>query len=260
MKNLKDVELYLMDLDGTVYIDGEMIEGALEKINTLKKAGKRVCFLTNNSSRSKKQYLVKLNAMGIKVEDDDVYTSGNATVEYLKSNFAGKSVYLMGTAALKEEFLLDNINLCNDETADVLVISFDTELTYDKLYTAAKLIKKGVPYIATHPDFVCPAKVCDMPDIGSYIELFASAYNRRPDAICGKPDTIMGQCVAKKFNLKPNQIAMVGDRLYTDVRFAINNGFYGILVLSGETTLNDYQNWDAKTDLVLDSLAKLEGY
>lgn len=162
MKNIKDVELFVFDLDGTVYIGDEEIEGSFAAINELRSMGKRICFFTNNSSRMHTDYIARLNNLGLRTYADEIYTSGQVTCEYLLDNYRGKKVFLLGNDRLKSEFELYGIEL-DEENPDLCVIGFDTSLTYDKLYRFCKFLHKGLPYISTHPDFFCPAPECPMP-------------------------------------------------------------------------------------------------
>lgn len=250
MKNLQDVELFLLDLDGTVYIGDKEIKGAFDTIRALKKMGKKVCFFTNNSSRAHFDYVVKLRKMGLSITVDEIYTSGQVAGAFLEEKFNGKKVFLMGNEKLRDEFATFGIEL-SDTEPDVCVLGFDTSLTYDRLYSFCKFLYRGLPYIATHPDFNCPADDCPMPDVGAMIEMIRLTVGRTPDYITGKPYVLAGEGVKKKFDLPSEKIAMVGDRLYTDIQFGKNNDFFSILVLTGETTPAMAESSDVKADLTL---------
>ncbi|MGN0795630.1 MAG: HAD-IIA family hydrolase [Christensenellales bacterium] len=252
-KDIKNVELFLFDLDGTVYIGDNEIEGSFEAVNELRKMGKRICFFTNNSSRMHTDYIARLNNLGLRVYSDEIYTSGQVTCEYILDHFRGSKVYLLGNERLRSEFLLYGIEL-SDTDPDIAVLGFDTTLTYDRLYQFCKFIKKGIPYIATHPDFNCPAEECPMPDVGAFIEAIRLTTDRVPEYIMGKPHTIAGERISKRYNLPPSQIAMVGDRLYTDIAFGKNCGFVSVLVLSGETTKEMAEKSDIVPDVMLNKV------
>lgn len=252
-KDIKNVELFLFDLDGTVYIGDNEIEGSFEAVNELRKMGKRICFFTNNSSRMHTDYIARLNNLGLRVYSDEIYTSGQVTCEYILDHFRGSKVYLLGNERLRSEFLLYGIDL-TDTDPDIAVLGFDTTLTYDRLYQFCKFIKKGIPYIATHPDFNCPAEECPMPDVGAFIEAIRLTTDRVPEYIMGKPHSIAGDRISKRYNLPPSQIAMVGDRLYTDIAFGKNCGFVSILVLSGETTKEMADKSEIKPDVMLNKV------
>lgn len=252
-KDIKDVELFLFDLDGTVYIGDNEIEGSFAAVNSLRKLGKRVCFFTNNSSRMHTDYIARLNNLGLRVYADEIYTSGQVTCEYILDNYRGSKVFLLGNERLRSEFELYGIEVV-DEQPDIIVIGFDTSLTYQRLYQFCKYVQEGLPYIATHPDYFCPAEGCPMPDIGSMIEMIRLTVGRVPDVVMGKPHEEAGLRIAKKYNLPAKKIAMVGDRLYTDVAFGKNCGFVSVLVLSGETTAEMVGSSKIKPDYVLDKV------
>ncbi|MEG2085313.1 MAG: HAD-IIA family hydrolase [Clostridia bacterium] len=254
--NLSKIKLFLIDMDGTIYVDGAMIDGAMEALDHIRKSGKQLCFLTNNSSRSSAEYLEKLRKMGISADKNEIYTAGNATIAYLNENYAKKRVYLLGTRLLKQEFIQGGINLVNSN-ADVVVIGYDTELTYKKLCKATDFINCGATYICTHSDINCPHSPYFVPDVGSFIELIKASTGKKPEIVCGKPFKPMGDAVMKKFHLRPNEIAMVGDRLYTDIAFGNNNKFTSILVLSGETTSKMHICSDIKADYEINSISQL---
>lgn len=198
-------------------------------------------------------YIARLNNLGLRVYSDEIYTSGQVTCEYILDHFRGSKVYLLGNERLRSEFLLYGIEL-SDTDPDIAVLGFDTTLTYDRLYQFCKFIKKGIPYIATHPDFNCPAEECPMPDVGAFIEAIRLTTDRVPEYIMGKPHTIAGERISKRYNLPPSQIAMVGDRLYTDIAFGKNCGFVSVLVLSGETTKEMAEKSDIIPDVMLNKV------
>ena len=258
MKDLNDIKLFCLDMDGTIYLENTLLPKVKETIAHLRKKAK-IVFLTNNSSKSALTYVEKLHHLGIDITLDEIYTSGQATCEYIVQKYPNNRVFLVGTDALKEEFISHHITL-TDENPDIAVLGYDTTLTYQKLVQLTTFLNKGIPYIATHPDINCPATPFYVPDIGSFMALIEKSTNRKPDLICGKPFKIMGETLINKFNLQPNQIAMVGDRLVTDIAFATNNQFTSILVLSGETSLKHYHNQDIKADFVFESIADLLKY
>lgn len=257
MKSINDVKLYLLDMDGTVYLGENEIPGAFDTINTLKKMGKKICFLTNNSSKSQQAYVEKLAKMGLEVSKDEIYTSGMATSEFILKKYPNKKIFLLGTDTLKEEISSYGIEIVDYDKADVAVLGFDTTLTYGNLYKFCLMLLDGKDYIATHPDNVCPAPLGDMPDVGSFIKMIEVATKRLPDYICGKPYSIMANCIKDRFKLESNEIAMVGDRLYTDTAFGINNDFYSILALSGETTKKMLADSKMNPDLVVNDITEI---
>ncbi|MDR3318569.1 MAG: HAD-IIA family hydrolase [Clostridiales bacterium] len=264
-EEIKKIKTYLIDMDGTVYLGGKLLPGAAEAVAALRRSGARICFLTNNSSVSARDYLQKLARLGIPVTADEIYTSQAATVAYVKKRYPDKSVYLLGTPALQSDFS-DNGIAVTETDPDLAVIGYDTTLTYARLAKFCGLVRKGLPYIATHPDLNCPSPEGMLPDAGSMIELIYASAGRRPDIICGKPHAPMYDGVAEKFRITdPRTVAMVGDRMTTDLAFAKNNGFVGILVLTGETTPGLLKEIVARDpaqepDLVLESICGLTEY
>lgn len=232
---LQDTELFLIDLDGTVYLDDEPIFGVRETLEKLRARNKKLVFLTNNSSKTPEEYEKKLLKMGLFVpESDAVFTSAMATISLLKRSFRGKKVHLLATDAVKRQFEEEGVTL-SEENPDVCVLAYDTTLTFEKMKKFNENLVKGAYFIATHPDDVCPTKDIPMPDVGSFLALFARSSSRVPDCICGKPHAMLAECVASTFGVKSAHTCMVGDRAYTDIRFANANGMKSILVLSGET-------------------------
>ena len=248
---LDEVKLFLFDLDGTVYLGDKEIAGSYAAIQELRDMGKQVCVFTNNSSRSHNDYVTRLNDMGFKVSTEEVYTSGEVTCDYIGENYKGKRVFLLGNNRLIGEFLENGIKVV-DDNPDLVVLAFDTTLTYDKLYKFCVFVSKGIPYIATHPDYFCPGPDGPMPDAGALIDAVKDTTGRMPDFILGKPYPTAGEIIKKRFNLNRNEIARVGDRLYTDIAFGQNCGFTSILVLRGETTQKDYDISKIKADYVFD--------
>ncbi len=252
-EKLKKVKCFLLDMDGTVYLGGKVIDGAIEAVERMN-AFSKAMFLTNNSSAARADYVVKLNKLGFSVSEDDVFTSGNATIEYLKANYDGKRIYLFGNDNLHKEFVSGGI-IPVKENPDLIVLGFHTSFDYDELTELCDLIREGVPYIATHPDINCPTERGFKPDVGSFIALIEKSTGVSPTLVCGKPNRPIGESIKRKLNLKGDEIAMVGDRLSTDMQFAINNGFVSVLVLSGEATLSDLEKTGQKIDVILPSIA-----
>ena len=256
---LKKIKYFLLDLDGTVYLGNELIGRMNETLDRLRECGKKIIFLTNNSSKSERAYREKLFKMDLFREGDEVYTSGMATAAYLKKNRAGKSVYLLGTDALKEEFSSLGVKLV-DGFADVSVLSYDTELTYEKLCRFTYNVTKGSEYIATHPDVNCPAPEVFVPDVGSYIALVERSTGKTPSVVIGKPFSTMGDILAERYGAERHEFMMVGDRLHTDIKFGNNCRFKTLFVLSGECTTEDLKTSDAKPDFILNSLNDITDY
>jgi len=234
--DLKGIKLFVMDMDGTIHIGGELFEWTLPFLGYLKENGIKYVFLTNNSSKSAKDYQNMLEGMGI--ENPVVFTSGEATARYVKRNFPNKSVCIFGTENLIYVFKDFDIKI-DKENPNLLVLGYDTTATYEKIRKFALHLRKGLPYIATHPDINCPSKEGLIPDAGSFIALFEKSTGRTPDFIVGKPNPQMLYEIAQAYSIDISEIAMVGDRLYTDIKMAIDAGALPILTLSGETNIED---------------------
>ncbi len=259
LRKMKKIKAFLLDLDGTVYIEGELIGDMKNTLAAIRASGRKIVYLTNNSSKTGETYVERLKNIGIWDGRDRVYTSGDATIAYLKNNFADRRVYLMGTEKLRAEFAREGIIL-DDKTPEVTVLAYDTEINYEKLSKVALFLKRGTPYIATHPDVNCPAKEADVPDIGSYIKLFEASAGRLPDVVVGKPYRYMGEGIKAITGYSEEELVMVGDRLYTDIKFGLNNGFRTALVLSGETTAETYKESGLNADVVFASLNDVVSY
>lgn len=256
MKSLKDINVFLLDMDGTIYLGDELIQGAKEFLVRIKERGKRYIFLTNNSSKNKKTYVEKLNRLGIDAVEDEVFTSGEATTMYINKEKPGAKIYLLGTEALEEEFVKSGFVLEKERNKDIdyVVLGFDTTLTYEKLWGACEYISEGVEYIATHPDFNCPlANDKFMPDAGAMAAFIEASTGRTPRVI-GKPNKEVVDSISLKYGLSKDDMAMVGDRLYTDIKTGQNAGITSILVYSGETKEEDYKSSEIKGDYVFDSV------
>ncbi len=258
-KQLKNIQCYLLDLDGTIYLSDQLIDGALSFLNLLHKQDKNYIFLTNNSSKSKEDYYQKLTSMGIKTTKDQIFTSANATTYWINKQKKEATVFLLGTQALEQEFKASGIDLTDKRGQDIdyVVLGFDTSLTYEKLWIACDYIRSGIPFIATHPDINCPLKGgAYMPDTGAMIKLIEASTGVSP-IIIGKPNTAMIEAVLDIYKLKAENTAMVGDRLYTDMQMAKNADLTGILVFSGETTPDDLKSAKIRPDFALDNVKEI---
>ena len=254
--NLHDIELFLLDMDGTFYLGEKLLPGALEFLEIVKYLGKKFMFLTNNSSKGPTQYAEKLRRLGVDADESYVFTSGEATAMFLLERFGESKLFLVGTEALAKT-LRHYGHRISEKEPDVVVLGYDTELTYEKIAKACLLIRKGLPYIATHPDINCPSEEGPLPDAGSIIALIERSTGRVPDYIVGKPNPLMMWMISKKFSLPTHRIAMVGDRLYTDIEFALRSGAMAILVLSGETQKEHLQQSQTEPHLVVENIGVL---
>ena len=257
---LKNVELYLLDLDGTLYLGNNVFPCSYDFLKSLKEHHKRYVFLTNNTSRGKEEYFARLKKMGFELSLDDIFTAGDATILYLKENNFPKDLALFGTPSLEQQFIENGFNP-HSENPQYIVLGYDKTITFEKLTYLCELVKKGLPYIATHPDFNCPVENGFIPDIGAMMAFVEASTKRKADIIIGKPNHYIVDAVSNKYGVKKENIAMVGDRLYTDIALGKYSPIKTILVLSGETSLDKYQSQDdVKADLVLENVGKIPSY
>ncbi len=253
---LNDVRCFLLDMDGTFYLGGKRIEGSLEFIDRVRATGRDFLFLTNNSSHNANFYVEKLARMGLFIDRSRVMTSGEATCEVLRARYPGRRAFLLGNEFLAEEFREAGIPV-DDADPEIVVIGFDTTLTYRKMQAVCDFVRAGLPYIATHPDFNCPTETGFMPDIGAIMAFIEASAGRRPDLIVGKPHTGIVDAVLRRTGLKAGELAMVGDRLYTDIETGLRSGMLSILVMSGETTPAMLEASETKPDLVFGRLSDM---
>ena len=252
-KSLKNIKCFLLDMDGTVHLSGVAFPGVREAIERMRQQAK-VLFVTNSTLFSRSDQAKKLANMGIPCDEDDIYTSAIATRDYLAMNHPGKSVYVLGTEILKGELSAGGIKVVEDNP-DLVVSSFDNTVTFDKLVKTCDFIRAGVPFLATHPDNNYPILGGYWPDAGAKLALIKASTGKDPFIVCGKPYKPLGDGVMKMVGCKPHEVAMIGDRLMTDLVLAKNNGFVAVLVLTGEATLADHEACPHKADIILDSVS-----
>ena len=259
MKKIKRKTVFVLDMDGTIYLGEELSDGAKEFLEALKAKEKKYIFLTNNSSKNKEIYVEKLRGLGIKASREEIFTSGEATTMYLKDKKMGARIYLLGTKALEEEFEIEGFVLEKERHKDIdyVVLGFDTSLTYEKIWGACEYISEGVEYIATHPDFNCPLPNGKfMPDAGSMAALIEASTGKIPKVI-GKPNKEIINSIFLKYDFKKEKkedMIIIGDRLYTDIKMGENAGIDTILVYSGETNKDDYKNSKIRADYTFNSV------
>jgi HAD superfamily hydrolase (TIGR01450 family) len=256
---LRTVRHVALDMDGTIYSGGSLFPFTLPFLDLLTKLRIGYTFLTNNSSKSSADYLVSLKKLGIHASEDKLYSSTLATLEYLRENLPEvRRLFLLGTPSLAKEVQDAGFTLTADnptDEPDAVVVGFDMTLTYARLCRAAYWVKRGKKFIATHPDLICPT---DQPtvlvDCGAMCSAIEKATGRSPDVVLGKPDPCMIRGILARHALAPGELAMVGDRLYTDMAMARRAGAFGVLVLSGEATMEDAAKAIPGPDLILQNL------
>jgi len=250
----------VFDMDGTIYKGKNLFPYTLQAFDILDLCGVSYTYLTNNSSLSAKDYVKKINNMGLRCEADNLYTSSLATLQYIRKQHPEfRTVYLLGTESLKTEFHEAGYQIVSDDDEpDFVVVAFDTDMMYASLCRSSWWIKRGKPYFATHPDKICPT---DLPtiliDCGAVCDCIASATGRMPDKVFGKPDRSMIDGIIERHGLQPDETAMVGDRLYTDMEMARRAGVIGILVLSGEATSEELRASGLKPEIVVENILEL---
>lgn len=241
-EKLRRIRHLALDMDGTIYLGSRVFPFTVPFLESMASAGIGHSFLTNNPTRSVSDYVAKLEGMGIKAGEDNMYTTSLAAIDYIRERHpSAKRLFMLGTPSMVSQFEKAGFEACADDprdVPDVLVVAFDTTLTYPRLCRAAWWASQGIPYVATNPDRVCPTnEETVLVDCGSLQQCIFHATGRRPDIVLGKPDPSMLLGICRRHGLEPDEIAMVGDRIYTDTAMAHNAGAVGVLVLSGETTL-----------------------
>lgn len=265
MHSLQRIKHLALDLDGTLYLGGRLFACTDPFLKQISSLGIGRTFFTNNSSVSTQGYVEKLKKLGIGAAANDIFSSTTATLTYLGDlDPAPQALYVLGTPALRQEFADGGFRLCGNtqqerqEEPDAVIVGFDSTLDYPRLCEAAYWITRGKRYLATNGDFVCPTdQPIVLPDCGSFCRLLAAATGREPDAVLGKPAPAMLGGVMRRHNLRPENIAVVGDRLYTDIAMAHAAGAMGILVLSGEATRTQAETGSVRPDLIVQDVGEL---
>ncbi|MBE6639366.1 MAG: HAD-IIA family hydrolase [Ruminococcaceae bacterium] len=254
----KDKKLFLLDMDGTLYLGDRLFDCTLPFLESVKKSGGKYLFLTNNSSKSAASYVEKLKKLGIDAAEDDFVTSVNATSDYLLKHHKYEKIYAFGTASFRKELAENRLCITTEPTDDVsvLVIGFDTELTFEKLEHACILLNRGVTFIATNPDWVCPTVYGSVPDCGSVCEMLYRATGKRPRVI-GKPQPDMVYMALSKEGFAPEDALLIGDRLYTDIACGNAAGIDTAFVLSGEGTLKDIEETGVVPTYILQDVGQI---
>ncbi len=257
-ERLKNKKLFLLDMDGTLYLGNKLFPEAMPFLENIKRRGGRYMFLTNNSSKSAVAYIEKLKGLGIEATKDDFLTSVNATVEYLLKNHKNDRIYLMGTQSFVEEIKGAGLDAVTEYTEGikVFVAAYDTELTYKKLVDACLILDEGAEFIATNPDWVCPTEKGSVPDCGSFCEMLKRATGRTPKFI-GKPEVYMPLLALKMTGVRAEDAVIVGDRLYTDVACGVNSGIDSVFVLSGEGTVKDIEEFGINPTYICKSVGEI---
>ena len=262
MERLRNLRHVALDMDGTIYMGMSLFPYTKPFLAGLREKGVNYSFLTNNPSKCIADYLHKLEVLGIEATEEEMYTTALATIDYIRTHYpAARRLYILGTPSMTAEFERAGFSATAnsaDDRPDVVVVAFDKTLEYDRLCRAAYWVQQGLPYVATNPDRVCPT---DQPtvlvDCGSICKCIEHATGRKPDIVLGKPDPNMLTGVQSRYGVRADEVAMVGDRIYTDIEMAFNAGAMGVLVLSGETTLEVADKAPRQPDLIAENISVL---
>ncbi len=261
IEELASKRLFIFDMDGTIYLGKTVFDFAIRFIEHLRTSGRRVLFFTNNASHSTAFYMEKLTRLGFSPTPGEIMSSADVTVAYLQKHYPGKSVYLVGTAQLCDHFRGAGIRLADgsEDAVDIVVSSFDTELTYDKLYNATRFIRHGATYLCTHPDFNCPTDTDPLPDSGAIAALITASTGVSPRYL-GKPYPEVVEMIEVVTGIPRADTCIFGDRLYTDIALGAHNGVTSVLVLTGEGTLEEAEVLPAgdKPAYIFPSLAEVD--
>ena len=261
--NLNKKKLFLLDLDGTIYLDDRLFDGAQDLLNLIRRRGGHYLFLTNNSSRSVESYVEKLKRLRIPAVKENFVTSSDAMILFLKERYGEeaakkKKIYFLGTESFKEQMRKEGFLTADrpEKETEVLVVAFDRELTFTKLEDACILLNRGVDYFATNPDRVCPTAWGYVPDCGSICQMLENATGRKPRFV-GKPEADMVRIALRRYGCRPEEAVLIGDRLYTDIACGVNGGIDTIFVLSGEGTMEDLQKSQVKPSWIMKDVKEI---
>lgn len=255
MKLWNDVSGVLLDMDGTVYLGDNPIDGAAEFIRRLKDADIPYAFITNNSSNTRNYYYQRLKRMGFPATEDSVITSAVAAAEFIKTERENSKTYVLASPEVEKELISLGVDV-TDENPDIVLLTFDRTMTYGKLNDAYRMISDGAEFIATHPDMFCPTEDGYDVDIGPFITLLESLTGTKAKII-GKPEPLMLEMASRFLKINPNKAVMIGDRLYTDIKMAKDANIRSVLVLSGETSRDQLNGSDTRSTAVADSVADI---
>ncbi len=254
-RTFQNKKIIFLDMDGTIYLGEKLIQGTEVFLSALKKKGIKYYYLSNNSSRSKTDYVDKLERLGIQASTEDIILSTDGVIDFLHSRKIDKT-YVVGTMSMKDMFLQAGIEV-DSQNPTYIILGFDTELNYRKIKTAALFLQKGIPMLATHKDLVCPTQDGPIPDVGAMLALFKKATGKTPEKIFGKPNKEMLDYIIKRYAVTPDELVIIGDRIYTDMEMANRIGCDFILVLSGETQKADLPQLKSQPALIVDNLSQL---
>ncbi|HCI29218.1 MAG TPA: HAD family hydrolase [Fervidobacterium sp.] len=256
LEQLKQCKLFILDIDGTFYLSGKPFDGSKKFVDTLDSQGKKLVFLTNNSNRTIESYIEEFSKFGFNLSNDQILTAGVATAQYLFEEFGKKRVYIVGTDDIKTEFARAGHVVVEDDP-EIVVVTFDKTLTYEKLKKATLFVSRGAIFVVTNPDLNCPSSEGPLPDSGAIASVIRKATGLYPNIVFGKPQPRLIEIVMKQNNIKPAETCMIGDRLYTDILAGIQAGVLTVLVLTGEATKEEIKRSPIKPDIIAHHIGEI---
>lgn len=256
LNKLKEMECFLIGIDGTVCLGEHLIDGSIEFIEMLTQAGKKVVFITNNSSHDARFHKKVLKENGCAIDRGQIITSGKAAAEMLNEQHPGERVYVLGNEYLKDELNEAGVKVVNSNFS-VMLAGFDTTLTYEKLAIFSAGVHAGKPYYSTHQELFCPTRDGNIPSIGAILAFIEASTGRRPDFDAGKPGKAIIDAAIKAGGAQPNKTAIIGDSLDTEITAGKRAGLLSILVLTGLSSLKDAEQAKPRPDLVYTSIADI---
>ena len=258
MIDFRKKRLFLLDMDGTIYLGDQLFDGTTDFLNQVRAQGGKYLFVTNNSSRSVSAYVDRLNGMGIPSSAGDFLTSVDALIWYLRGKYDNALIYAFGTRTFRQQLAESGFRVTDrlEDGISLLVCGFDTELTFQKLEDACILLGREVDFVATNPDWVCPTSYGSVPDCGSVCEMLFRATGRRPKFI-GKPEPEMALLSMEKYGYTPEQTVLIGDRVYTDIACGVNAGIDTAFVLSGEGVPEDQERFGVQATGVYPNIREI---
>jgi len=259
LRPIHDFAAYLFDLDGTVYLGPELIPGAREALQSLKRAGRKVMYLSNKPISTRAEYAAKLTKLGIPTEEDAVLNSSQALAHYLAREMPGARAYVIGEAPVIEDLVAAGLRITNEPgLADVVVASWDRDLNYRKLDDALQALNRGARFVATNPDVACPMPGgVYAPDCGAIVAAIEACSRRKVEAYGGKPSLVLAELALSRMAVPAADCLMVGDRVDTDILFGHRAGMATALVLTGAGRLTPLEEAPAPPDHILESVAEL---
>lgn len=251
-------KLFLLDMDGTLYLGDRVFDHCLDFLRAIRRQGGRYLYLTNNSSKSVDKYVEKMERLRIPAAAEDFFTSTDAACAYLREHYHGRKIYALGTASFRQQLQGAGFPVTDrlEDDVDCLLMGFDTELTFQKLEDACILLGRGVEYLATNPDWVCPTEYGYVPDCGSISQILCNATGRKPFFI-GKPEPAIARLAMEKLGCPPADTVLIGDRIYTDIACGVNAGIDTVLVFSGETTRQDWAKSEVKPTFTCQDIGEI---